>query len=163
MLVLNTTTSRYTMTSLDTYDPPPAHKDALITESPSVAAGVAPHPVDKDEREQRGLNPLSETVAVPTVGTVPAQVPGVCQHMYVDSGNNKMVLCLFSMGLKNKNGEPLVAFDKEPWCSLPKNQLQAPKNTDLVKEIRRRANLQLRNMTLLPRPTRWARMQMMEW
>ncbi len=36
MLVLNTTTSRYTMTSLDTYDPPPAHEDALIRESQSV-------------------------------------------------------------------------------------------------------------------------------
>ena len=74
-----------------------------------------------------------------------------------------MVLYLLSIGLKSNNGEPLVASDKEPWRSLPKNQFRAPKNTDLVKEIRRRANLRSRNMTLLPRPTNWARMQMMEW
>ncbi len=137
MLVLNTTTSRYTMTSLDTYDPPPAHEDALITESPSVAAGVAPHPVDEDERGQRGLNPLSAAFAVPTVGAVPVQVPAVCQHLYVDSGNNKVVLYLLSIGLKNNDGEPLVAFDKETWCSLPKNRFRAPNNTDLVKEIQK--------------------------
>ena len=75
------TTSRYMMTSLDTYNPPPAHEDALITESPNVTAGVASHLADEDERGKQGLNPLSAAVAVPTEGAVPAQVAAVCQQL----------------------------------------------------------------------------------
>ena len=114
------------------------------------------HP-DENEQEQGVLNPLAAFA-------LPARVPAVCQQLYVDSGNDKMILYLLSIGLKNTEGVPLASFDKEPWwCSLPKNQFRSPKNTDLVKEIRRRANLLSRNMTSLPRPTNWARMQMMDW
>ncbi len=144
MLVVSTTTLPYTMASLDTYDPPPAHDAPL----PNVAG--ASHPDD----DGRGLGLLNPELS--------AREPAVSQQLYVDSGNDKVVLYLLSIGLKNNDGEPLVAIDKEPWCSLPKNQFRSPRNTDLVKEIRRRANLS-RNMTSLPRPTNWARMQMMEW
>ncbi len=86
----------------------------LWLESPNVTTGVASHLADKDERRQRGLNPLSAAVAVPTDGAVPAQVAALCQQLYVDSGNKKMALYLLSIGLKSNDGEPPVAFDKEP-------------------------------------------------
>lgn len=145
------------MTSLDTHDPPPACEDASLTEAPNDAH--APHP-DEDEDEGHGQGGVlgSQSPAVCSVHTVPA----VCQQLYIDSGNDKMVLYLLSIGLKNNSSEPLVAPDKEPWCSLPKNQFRSTKNSDLVKEIRRRADLS-RNMTSLPRPANWTRMQMMEW
>jgi hypothetical protein len=76
----------------------------------------------------------------------------VCQQLYVNSGNKKMVLYLLSIGLKKNSSKPLVAFDKEPWCSFPKNLFRSPKNANLVKEICRRADLS-RNMTSLARPT----------
>jgi hypothetical protein len=149
------------MTSLDAHDPPPTHEDASRAETQNIAA-TSSHPDHEDER-QGILSELPAAVAVPAVCVVRA-VPAVCQELYVDSGNDKMVLYLLSIGLKNILGEPLVAFDKEPWCSLPKNQFRSPKNTDLVTEIRRRAHEGVsRNMTSIPRPTNWTRMQMMDW
>ena len=146
------------MTSLDTHDPPPAHEVASLAETPNDA--LASHPnEDEDEDEGQGEVLRSQSAAVSSVHTT---VPAVCQQLYVDSGNDKMVLYLLSIGLKNNNSEPFVAFDKQPWCLLPKNQFRSPKNSDLVKDIRRRADLS-RNMTSLPRPTNWTRMQMMEW
>ena len=145
------------MTSLDTHDAPPVHEDASPAETPNDV--FASHP-NEDEDEDKGQGGVlhSQSAAVSSVHTVPA----VCRQMYVDSGNDKMVLYLLSIGLKNNKSKPLVAFDKEPWCWLSKNQFRSPKNSDLVKEIRRRADLS-RNMTSLPRPTNWTRMQMMEW
>jgi hypothetical protein len=146
----------FVMTSLDTHDPPPAHEDASLADTTNGAR--ASH---CDEAEgQGGVLRSSLSAAVCSAHT--PTVPAVCQQLYVDSGNDKRVLYLLSIGLKNNNNEPIVAFDKDPWCSLPKNQFRSPKNSDLVKEIRRRADLS-RNMTSLPRPTNWTRMQMMEW
>ena len=119
------------MTSHDTHDPSSAHEDAsLVAETPNDAHAYHPN---EDEDKDEGQGGILRSQSAASVHTVPA----VCRQMYVDSGNDKMVLYLLSIGLKNNDGEPLVAFDKETWCSLPKNRFRAPNNTDLVKEIQK--------------------------
>jgi hypothetical protein len=65
------------MTRLDTYDPPPAHEDALLTETPNVDGTFNPA-ADKDvsRGQQEGLNSALSAafVAVPA----PQVLPSVC-------------------------------------------------------------------------------------
>jgi hypothetical protein len=144
------------MASLDAHDPSPAREDASLAKTPIDTRASHPNE-DEDEDEGQGGVLRLLSAAVSPVHTVPA----VCQQLYVNSGNKKMVLYLLSIGLKNNSSKPLVAFDKEPWCSFPKNLFRSPKNANLVKEICRHADLS-RNMTSLARPTNWTRMQMIE-
>jgi hypothetical protein len=84
----------------------------------------------------------------------------VCKKVYVDSGNDKTILYVLSIGLEHDN-EPLFPLEQEPWSTLSKNTLRPPKNSDLVKEVRRRAIAS--NMRSAPRPSNWTRNQMIEW
>jgi hypothetical protein len=84
----------------------------------------------------------------------------VCKKVYVDSGNDKATLYVLSIGLEHDN-EPLFSLEQEPWSTLSKNELRPPKNSDLVKEVRRRATAS--NMRSAPRPSNWTRNQMIEW
>ena len=58
----------------------------------------------------------------------------------MESGNDKTVLYVLSIGLDHDN-EPLFSLEQEPWSSLSKNALRPAKNSDLVKEVRRRATM----------------------
>jgi hypothetical protein len=59
---------------------------------------------------------------------LPEEDVGSCQskQIYVDSGNDKKVLFMLSIGLR-VNNEPLFSVDEEPWSTLPKNMLR-PRN-----------------------------------
>ncbi|KAI2510573.1 hypothetical protein MHU86_3841 [Fragilaria crotonensis] len=89
----------------------------------------------------------------------------VSEQVYVESGNEKKVLYLLCIGLVHRNNsneeQPLFSFEQEPWSLLPKNSFLRPKNTDFVHEITRRANLF--NITPVPRPSNWTRIQIIEW
>ena len=91
---------------------------------------------------------------------VPEDV-GFCRskQIYVDSGNDKKVLFMLSIGLRF-NDQPLFSVDDEPWLTLPKTVLR-PRNNDFVNEVLRRAKDM--NMNPLPRPSNWNRLQTMEW
>ena len=91
---------------------------------------------------------------------VPEDV-GFCRskQIYVDSGNDKKVLFMLSIGLRF-NDQPLFSVDDEPWSTLPKTVLR-PRNNDFVNEVLRRAKDM--NMNPLPRPSNWNRLQTMEW
>jgi hypothetical protein len=95
---------------------------------------------------------------------IPAQ-GGRCvsQEVYIDSGNNKTILHLISIGLTadNNNNEPLFSFDQEPWSVLAKTSVIHPRNTDYVNEIVRRAKLF--HIVPLPRPSNWTRERTLEW
>ena len=82
------------------------------------------------------------------------------QQAYEASGNEKKVLYAMCIGL-NHNGSPLFSFDNEPWSKLSKDSLVRPNNTDLGKEVSRRALLY--NIMPVPRPRNWNRGQIMEW
>ena len=84
----------------------------------------------------------------------------VCKKVYVESGNDKTILYVLSIGLEHNN-EPLFSLEQEPWSTLSKNTLRPPKNSDLVKEVRRRATVS--NMRSAPRPSNWTQNQMIEW
>ena len=84
----------------------------------------------------------------------------VCKKVYVDSGNDKTVLYVLSIGVEHDN-EPLFSLEQEPWSTLSKNALRPPKNTDLAKEVRRRATAS--TVRSAPRPSNWTRNQMIEW
>ena len=88
---------------------------------------------------------------------------GCClsQQLYIESGNNKKVLYLLSIGVRDSNNEPLFSFEREPWSLLPKNSIMRPRNTDYVNEIVRRANLF--EIVPVPRPSNWTRLQTSEW
>ena len=92
---------------------------------------------------------------------VPEEDVGFCRskQIYIDSGNNKKVLFMLSIGLR-VNNEPLFSVDEEPWSTLPKTVFR-PRNNDFVHEVLRRANDM--NINPLPRPTNWNRQQSMEW
>jgi hypothetical protein len=94
---------------------------------------------------------------------IPAQGGCVSQEAYIDSGNNKKVLHLLSIGLTadNNDNEPLFSFDREPWSVLAKTSVMRPRNTDYVNEIVRRANLF--HIVPLPRPSNWTRERTLEW
>ena len=68
---------------------------------------------------------------------------GLCQKLFIDSGNDKKVLHLMSIGVSadNKNVKPLFSFECEPWSLLPKTVGMRPCNTDYLKEIVRQAEL----------------------
>ena len=89
----------------------------------------------------------------------------VCQALYVDSGTDKTVLCVLAIGLKTNDDKPLFAVNEEPWCSLTNQQFRSPKNTDMLKEIRRRARLVSRNSVsaTLPKAKNWTKSHMFEW
>ena len=57
---------------------------------------------------------------------------GLCQKLFIDSGNDKKVLHLMSIGVSadNNNEEPLFSFEREPWSLLPKTVGMRPCNTD---------------------------------
>lgn len=88
---------------------------------------------------------------------------GCClsQQLYIESGNNKKVLYLLSIGVRDSNNEPLFSFEREPWSLLPKTSIMRPRNTDYVNEIVRRANLF--EIVPVPRPSNWTRLQTSEW
>jgi hypothetical protein len=61
---------------------------------------------------------------------------GLCQKLFIDSGNDKKVLHLMSIGVSadNENVEPLCSFEREPWSMLPKTVGMRPRNTEYVEE-----------------------------
>ena len=62
----------------------------------------------------------------------------VCKKVYVDNGNDKTTLYVLSIvGLVHDDQQPLLPLEQEPWSSFSRNTLRPPKNSDLVKEIRR--------------------------
>ena len=65
-----------------------------------------------------------------------------------------------SVGIKDKNDEPLFSLKMPPWSSLPKTSLR-PRNTDFVIEIDRRAALY--DIRPTPRPRNWSRKSTAEW
>jgi hypothetical protein len=85
--------------------------------------------------------------------------------IYIQSGNDKKVLHLLSIGLTDNNNnskeEPLFSLDQEPWLKLPKSSIIRPRNNDYVHEIARRANLF--HIIPAPRPKNWTRAQTLEW
>jgi hypothetical protein len=83
-----------------------------------------------------------------------------CEQIYQDSGNEKKMLYLLSIGLKGSNNGPLFSLEQEPWSLLPKNSLR-PKNNDFVKEITRRSKAY--NILPMPRPSNWTRQQITDW
>ena len=106
----------------------------------------------------------SSAVAVdPSANAEGARVEGGClsQEVYIDSGNNKKVLHVLSIGLCNNNNEPLFSFDREPWSGVSKTSAMRPRNNDYVNEIVRRANLF--HVAPVPRPSNWTRVQTLEW
>ena len=84
----------------------------------------------------------------------------LCQQLYIESGNDKKVLFLLSIGLLNQNNKPLFSFEREPWSLLPKTFLR-PRSNEYVNEIVRRTNLF--SIMPVPRPSSWTRAQTMEW
>ena len=91
---------------------------------------------------------------------VSTHTSSLCKKAYVDSGNNKTTLFVFSIGLEHDN-EPLFSLEQEPWSSFSKNALRPPKNSDLAKEVGRRATAS--NLRPAPRPSHWPRHQMIQW
>ena len=75
-------------------------------------------------------------------------------QIYVNSGNQKKVLFLLSLGLclSETDDSPLFSFENEPWSRLPKTEMR-PVNVEFAKEIVRRARL-LRVLPM-PRPLNW--------
>jgi hypothetical protein len=90
-----------------------------------------------------------------------SRTQGCClsQQIYIDSGNDKKVLFLLSIGL-NHNNEPLFSFEREPWSLLPKTFLR-PRNNEYVHEIKRLENLF--NIHPVPRPSNWTKVRTMDW
>jgi hypothetical protein len=88
-----------------------------------------------------------------------------CKKAYVESGNDKSMLYVLSIGQTglDHDDEPLFSLEQEPWSRLPKNALRPPKNSDLAKEVRRRAAIDNNNTRPGPRPSNWTRNQMIEW
>jgi hypothetical protein len=81
------------------------------------------------------------------------------QQIHIDSGNDKKVLFLLSIGLDHHN-KPLFSFEQEPWSLLPKTFL-CPRNNEFVHEIKWRANVF--NIHPVPRPSNWTKVQTMDW
>jgi hypothetical protein len=94
-----------------------------------------------------------------------AQGSCISEQIYIQSGNDKKVLHLLSIGLTDNNNnskeEPLFSLDQEPWLKLPKSSIIRPRNNDYVHEIARRANLF--HIIPAPRPKNWTRAQTLEW
>jgi hypothetical protein len=132
--------------------------DCLIDRNTS-----SPEAADHREEEENRVRSAT-TVPVEVVGET-TLLPAVCQALYVDSGNDKTVLCVLAIGLKKNDGTPLFTVNEEPWCSLTKQQFRSPKNADMVKEIRRRAKSVSRNSmsATLPMPANWTKSQLFEW
>jgi hypothetical protein len=84
----------------------------------------------------------------------------VAEKVFVDSGNEKKVLYLLCVGLRDSNGNDLFSFDDEPWSLLPKTVMR-PQSKDYAKEILRRATLFA--IRPLPRPMNWPRSRQIEW
>ena len=86
----------------------------------------------------------------------------VSEEVYVNSGNEKKILFLLCIGLRNHDtNEPLFCLESEPWSLLPKTSFVRPKNTDFVGDVTRRARLF--NTAQIPRPSNWTRGQTLEW
>jgi hypothetical protein len=130
-------------------------------DSPNDRYGSPEAVVHPEGEESRVRSSTTLTVEVVRERTVLS----VCQALYVDSGNDKTVLCVLAIGLKTNDDTPLFAVNEEPWCSLTKQQFRSPQNTDLVKEIRRRAKLVSRNSVsaTLPKPANWTKSKSFEW
>ncbi len=102
----------------------------------------------------------------------------VSQQVYIDSGNEKKVLYLLSVGLYGRStsgvdddddgssscseeeDKPLFSFDDEPWSLLPKTEMR-PQSKDYVTEIVRRATLFA--ISPLPCPVNWPRTRQIKW
>jgi hypothetical protein len=94
-------------------------------------------------------------------GMIPSEEgSSLCQQLYIESGNDKKVLFLLSIGLMNQNNEPLFSCEREPWSLLPKNFLR-PRSKEYENEIVRHANLF--SIMPVPRPSNWTRAKTMEW
>jgi hypothetical protein len=114
---------------------------------------------DPDNVVDDDVSDADEAVAA-AGGVILSEGISLCQQLYIESGNEKTVLFLLSIGLMNYNNEPLFSFEREPWSLLPKTSLR-PRSIEYVNEIVRRANLF--SITPVPRPNNWTRVQTMEW
>lgn len=86
----------------------------------------------------------------------------LCQKLYEEAGNQKKVLYLMCVGLRDRDGNsPLFCLETEPWLQLPKTASLRPKNTDFCNEVARRATLF--NVFPLPRPSNWTRQLCIDW
>jgi hypothetical protein len=93
-------------------------------------------------------------------GVIPSEEgSSLCQQLYIESGNDKKVLFLLSIGLMNQNNKSLFSFEREPCSLLPKTFLR-PRSNEYVNEIVRRANLF--SIMPVPRPSNWTRAPTME-
>ena len=87
------------------------------------------------------VSDVDEAVAAAGGGVIPSHEGiSLCQQLYIESGNEKEVLFLLSIGLMNHNNEPIFLFEQEPWSILPKTFLH-PRSNEYVNEIVRHANL----------------------
>lgn len=86
----------------------------------------------------------------------------LCQKLYEEAGNQKKVLYMMCVGLRDRDGNsPLFCLETEPWLQLPKTASLRPKNTDFCNEVARRATLF--NVFPLPRPSNWTRQLCIDW
>ncbi|KAI2497898.1 hypothetical protein MHU86_16596 [Fragilaria crotonensis] len=127
----------------------------------------APHQQPPDDSGICAVGSTADGVEAATGGGMSTQPEFVsthssseCKKLYVDSGNDKTILYVLSIGLEH-DSEPLFSLEQEPWSTLSKNALRPPKNSDLVKEVKRRATAS--NMRSVPRPSNWTRNQIIEW
>ena len=85
-----------------------------------------------------------------------------CKKVYLESGNDKSMLYVLSIGRIGLDHDvnSLFSLEQEPWSRRPKNALRPPKNSDLAKEVRRRAAI---DNNTRPRPNNWTYNQTIEW
>ena len=89
-----------------------------------------------------------------------------CQKLYEESGNQKKVLYLMCIGLRDRDGNaPLFCLEKEPWshgCNFPKQRRCVLKTLTFT---RKWSDEQCSSMIFpVPRPSNWAAQQLcMEW
>ena len=115
---------------------------------------------DPDNVVDDDVSDADEAVAA-AGGVILSAGISLCQQVYIESGNEKKVLFLLSIGLMNHNNKPLFSFEQEPWSLLPKTSLRPRSNEYVNEQIVRCANLF--SITPVPRPNNWTRVQTMEW
>ena len=114
------------------------------------------------EQEQEDSNANKSAVTTPLLLHGGGENCCVSEQVDVDSGNEKKILFLLCIGLRNHdNKQPLFSLESEHWSLLPKTSFLCTKNSEYVNEITRRARLF--NIAPLPRPSNLTRGQMLEW
>ena len=141
------------------YRNPPS--SMLVGVCSPISIGIANMSAAEEEQEDSNANESAVT-------TPPLLLPGggencfVSEQVYIDSENEKKILFLLCIGLReHDNKQPLFPLESEPWSLLPKTSFLRPKNSDYVNEITRRARLF--NIVPIPRPSNWTRGQTLEW